>query len=73
MDERTGQKMSDVKDRFKNSELAERWKLGKVWMKDMEEKLMRSTMSSTVQGQRRERLWTLDLRAERSWSNSLTS
>ena len=73
MDERTGQKMSDVKDRFKNSKLAERWKLGKVWMKDMEEKLMRSTMSSTVQGQRRERLWTLDLRAERSWSNSLTS
>ena len=73
MDERTGQKMSDVKDRFKNSELAERWKLGKVWMKDMEEKLMRSTMSSTVQGQRRERLWTLDLRGERSWSNSLTS
>ena len=32
-----------------------------------------STMSSAVQEQRRERLWTLDLRAEGSWSNSLTS
>ena len=41
----------------------------KVWMKDMEEKLTRSTMSamsSGVQEQGRERHWMLDLRVEGS-------